>query len=247
MFKKSYSRLLNLYFLGTSVVLIYVLLFVMMVFHLFSHFSFVEFYDFTGPLISSLKLIAVSVLISLPFASAVCVFILIGSGFRFVREIHNFLLFIDRSPLILFGLAFFIVFGERDFSLYFIGSLVACSKISRRWIQQSKEISTLELEAARSFGMGFPEIVKTLYLKRSLSLYLGHIFSVAGFLLTAVSPFVYFLPFKEGVLKLFSLSFFVQLSKGSEQLSVMVLILLAVYLLKFLFDSRTGFIEVEHG
>ncbi len=247
MFKKSYSRLLNLYFLGTFVVLIYSLLFAMTVFHLVSRFSFVGFYDFMDSLIPSLKLITISVLVGVPFASAVCVFVLVGSGFRYIRGIHNFLLFIDRSPLILFGLAFFVVFGEKNFSLYCIGSLVACSKISRRWIQQSKEISSPEFEAARSFGISFPEIIKTLYLKRFLTLYLGHIFSVAGFLLTAVSPFVYFLPFKEDVLKLFGLSFFVQLGESSEQLSIMVLILLAVYFLKFLFDSKTGFIEVEHG
>ena len=247
MLKKNYPKLLNLYFLGISIVLIYIFLFIMTVFHLFSHFSFGGFYNLTGSLISSLKLVAVSVIISLPFAFAVCLFILINSGFRYIKGVHNFLLFIDRSPLVLFGLAFFVLFGEKNFCLYFIGSFIACSKISRRWIQQSKKVSSREFETAQSLGMSFSQIMGIIYLKRFSVLYLGHIFSVTGFLLTAVTPFVYFLPFREDVLKLFGLSLFVQLGKSSEQLSFMVLILLIVYCLKFLFDFKTNFVEVEHG
>ncbi len=247
MFKRGDSRLLSFYFLGISVVLIYVFLFVMTVFHLAFHFSPDEGYALARPLISSLKLVMISVLVSLPFALAICLFALISTDFRHIRRMQGFLLFIDRSPLILFGLASFIVLGEKNFSLYFIGSLIACSKISRRWIQQSKGVSSLEFETAQSLGMGLFQIVKTLYLKRFLAFYLGHTLSVAGFLLTAVTPFIYFLPLKEDVFRLFSLSFFTQLGGNSEQLSLMTLILLTVYCLKFWFDSMSGFIEVEHG
>lgn len=241
--RESYLKLLGLYFLGLSIFFIYVILFLMTIFHLVSSFSFNDFYGLIDPLISSLQLVAVSVLVSLPFASALCLFILI-SGFRYIRWIHNFLLFIDRSPLLLFGVAFFVIFGEKNFTLYFIGSFISCSKISRRWIQQSKGVSSLELETARSLGMNFLRIIGILYLKRFSVFYLGHIFAVAGFLLTAVTPFVYFLSFKKGV---FGLLFFIQLGSGAEQLPLMFLILLAVYFFKFLFDLKTGFIEVEHG
>lgn len=245
--KKSYPKLLNLYFFGVSIILIYIVLFLMAIFHLFSHFSFNGFHNLIDPLMASLKIVIFSIAVSLSFASAICLFVLINSRSSYIRGMHNFLLFIDRSPLVLFGVSFFIIFGEKNLSLYLIGSLISCSKISRRWIQQSKKISSLEFETAQSLGMDFSRVMGILYIKRFLIFYLGHIFSVAGFLLTAVAPFVYFLPFREDILNLFGLSFFLQLGGGSEQLSLMVLILLIVYFFKFLFDSKTGFIEVEHG
>ena len=244
-FKKGHSTQFGVYLLGGFVGLVYLFVLIATGLHLFFHFSFGQVDFFMILMADSLKLILVSMLISLPFALAITFFVLRGGPFS--PNLHGILSLVNQSPLILFGLAFFVVLGERNLGLYLTSSLIACSKLSFRWIQQSRRIPFLWMEAAQALGMNPWQIIKTIYIKKFFISYLGHYLSVAGFLLTLASPFVFFLPFKEGVLPVFSLSFFHELIRGSGSLSMMAFVLFVVHGLRFWFDSRTGFIGMDHG
>ena len=257
MVKTGSSRLLGFYFLGASVVLLYAFLFAMTFFYFlssllsfFSSTSFIlsdEFYKVAESFILSFRLVITAVIVALPFALSVGILILKNHGFYRIKRLKSFLILIDRSPLLLFGLVFFIIFGRGNMTLLLILTFIACSKLSRRWVQQSKKVNPIELEALCSLGMDFYEIFKTLYLKRFLFVYIGHVLSVCGFLLTAVTPVIHFLSFEEEAVNFFSLSLFLRLGESSGVLAPMIFVLFMIYILKFFFDSKVDFIEVEHG
>ena len=244
-FKKNHSTQLGVYLLGGFVGLVYLFVLTATGLHLFSHFSFGQMGFFLAQMADSLKLVLISMVISLPFTLAITFFILREESFS--SNLHGILSLVNQSPLILFGLAFFVVLGERNLGLYLTGSLIACSKLSSRWIEQSRRIPFLWKEAAQALGMNPWQILKTIYIKKFFISYLGHYMSVTGFLLTLASPFVFFLPFKEGVLPVFSLSFFHELVQDSGSLSMMAFVLFVVHGLRFWFDFRTGFTGMDHG
>ena len=169
MVKTGSSRLLGFYFLGISVMLFYAFLFVMTFFYFFSSLSAFfsdELYKIAESFILSFRLVMTAVALAFPFALAIGIFVLKNSGFYHIEKFKKFLIFIDKSPLVLFGLAFFIVFNGNDMAFLLTLAFIACSKLFRRWTQQSNRVSSFEVETFRSLGMNFPEILKTLYLKR---------------------------------------------------------------------------------
>lgn len=245
--KKSGSMLVSLYSLAGIAGLGYLTLIFMVSFNLLSQFSLQSWDEVYILIKQSLNMIGVSLLIALPVTIAITFFIVSNFNSRLSYLLESILRMIDQAPLVIYGVVFLVLFSSQWWVLYVVGSMIVIPKLSYRWIKLSNMVQVSEIETVKSLGMNFWQIVKVLYLRRFIKMYLGHLSSVVCFLFGVVTPFICFIAYKEDYLGSFSVHLFNDLGRRSEKISLMITILLFIQAFRVWFDSKAIYHEVENG
>jgi len=241
------STLISLYALGTFALFFYFMIAVITLVHCFQSLEDISRIDFNSLIFWNILNLMGLLLVSLPFAIAISVYLLANKNqkdFPYFRYIYDF---IYRMPILLWSLFFVLIFNTTMLAYLSIVFILAVTKLVHRWVGQSKNVSELDVQTAKSLGLNDWQIVYWLYIQKNMGSYILHALAVLCFLATIISPYLILnseLKLEENIL---SLNLYKAIETSDGVISYLFVFILCLHLFKRFLDSSINFVEVENG
>lgn len=245
--QKSRSMMVSLYSLSGLAFLVALSFLGLMFYHVIVSLQVIDWQNWRQVMIHSIKVVSGALTLALPFA---CAFTFLTVSWATTRLAPWFKFFnrsFGQAPYLLYGLVFIAFLGLSERSLIYALSFLSVAQLSKRWIRVSEQVKIVEIECMQSLGLNVFRIIYQLYVRRFLTVYLGHLFAVYLSLFVVVTPLLCLDFYFGGNTPLVSLELFRGLLQNSSQAGVFALTLLLIHGLKVLLDSKTSFWEVEFG
>ncbi len=245
--KKSRSMMLSLYSLsGFASVLVFAFIATLW------GRSLASVFEFQWPIINqilgrSILVQSSAILLAIPIAASLTYFSVLLRNTRKAAVFENCLQLVEKMPVLILGVIFLVLLGSGYWSFVFTFTLIATTELNRRWVQVAFKVKVIEIESLQSMGAGILQIIKVLYLKRYLKLFLSHLVAVFCKTFVLVTPVLCFIGFSSDQNHLLPTYLFVSVLAEAPFLSGLVLIILMVHWIRVIIDQKTSFWEVDFG